>query len=57
MNFIPKLWKNTKMRPDIMRVASPVSGSVLSVRLSTPFSALSRNLNNGNHLKRMYADI
>ena len=29
MNFIPKLWKNTKRRPDIMRVASPVSGSVL----------------------------
>ncbi len=57
MNFIPKLWKNTKMRPDIMRVANPVSGSVLSTRLSTLFSVLLINLNNGNHLKRMYADI
>ncbi len=49
MNFIPRLWKNTKMRPDIMRAANPVSGSVLSTLLNTLFSVLSKNLNNGNH--------
>ena len=57
MNFIQKLWKNIKMRPDIMRVANPISDSVLSTRLSTLFSGLSKNLNNGNHSKRMYAGI
>ncbi len=51
------LWKNIKMRPDIMRLANLVWGSVLSTRLNTQFSVLPKNLNNGNPLKRMYAAI
>jgi len=45
------------MQPDIMRFANSVSGSVLSTPLSTLFSVLSKNLNNGNYWKRMYAGI
>lgn len=57
MNFIPKHWRNTGMPPDIMRIANPVSGSVLSTRLSMLFNVLLISLNNGNRSKRMYAVI